>query len=209
MKNILRYIIKMICITCDTSIAHNTTWWLIVETWKTAPYDTHAVLYHISCTNTHINWYITPLSCNIHIKYVVKKFRLLSVYMLYRYKTIWHYTTYNIKLVSFKNTYILYKHHVMFFYHTQINCIITIQISQNCLFVDVSIYPCIDIELCGHCFALPCECVPINIVMKEGNGKSKHFKNLMKENEICTMKCIDKVWHNDQSWMLMHFMCIM
>ena len=32
---------------------------------------------------------------------------------------------------------------------------------KNDLFVDVSIYPCIDIELCDHCFALPCECVPI------------------------------------------------
>ena len=60
-------------------------------------------------------------------------------------------------------------------------------------------------ELCDHCFALPCECVPINIVMKEGNGKLKHIKNIIKENEICTMKCIDKVCHNDESLMLMHF----
>ena len=43
----MRYIIKMIYITCDTSIAHYTTWQLIIETWKTAPYDTHAVLYSI------------------------------------------------------------------------------------------------------------------------------------------------------------------
>ena len=74
--------------------------------------------------------------------------------------------------------------------------------------VDVNIYPCIDIELCDHCFALPCECVPNNIVMKEGNGKLKHFKNIMQDNEICTMKCIDKVFHIDQSLMLMHFICI-
>ena len=82
------------------------------------------------------------------------------------------------------------------------------KISQIYLFVDVSIYPCIDIELCNHCFALPSECVPINIVMKEGKGELKHFKNLMKGNEMCTMKCIDKVYHNNQSLMLMHFMCI-
>ena len=63
----------------------------------------------------------------------------------------------------------------------------------------MSIYPCIDTELCHHCFALPCECVPINIVMKEGKGKLKHLKNLMKENEICTMKYVDKICHNDQS----------
>ena len=52
------------------------------------------------------------------------------------------------------------------------------------------------------------ECAPINIFMKEGKGKLKHFKNLIKENEICTMKCIDKICHNDQSFMLMHFICI-
>ena len=69
-------------------------------------------------------------------------------------------------------------------------------------------YSCIDIEICDHCLALPCECVPINIVMKEGKGKLKHFKNQMKENEICTVKYIDKVCHSDQSLMLMHFMCI-
>ena len=48
---------KMIYITCDTSIAHDTTWQLIVETWKTAPYDSHAVLYsitHDGHVQTHI-----------------------------------------------------------------------------------------------------------------------------------------------------------
>ena len=74
--------------------------------------------------------------------------------------------------------------------------------------LDVSIYPCIDTELCHHCFSLPCDCVPMNIVMKEGKGKLKHFKNLMKENEICTMKYNDKICHNDQSLMLIHFRCI-
>ena len=74
--------------------------------------------------------------------------------------------------------------------------------------VVVSIYQCIDIELCDHCFALQCECVPINICMKEGKGKLKQFKNLMTENEICTMKCIDKICHNDQSFMFKHFICI-
>ena len=44
--------------------------------------------------------------------------------------------------------------------------------------------------------------------MKEGKGRLKQLKNLMKENEICTMKCIDKICHNDQSFMFMHFICI-
>ena len=63
-------------------------------------------------------------------------------------------------------------------------------------------------QLCHQCFSLPCDCVPINIVMKEGKGKLKHLKNLMKENEICTMKYIDKIYHSYESLMLMHFMCI-
>ena len=75
--------------------------------------------------------------------------------------------------------------------------IITTQTSQNFIFVDGSIYPCIDIELYYCCFALPCECEPINIVMKEGKGELKHFKNLMMEHKICTIKCVDKISHND------------
>ena len=82
------------------------------------------------------------------------------------------------------------------------------KVPKNYLFVDMSIYPCIDTELCDYCFTLPCKCVPISIVMKDGKGKLKHLKNLMKENDICTMKYIDKICHNDQSLMLMHFMCI-
>ena len=65
------------------------------------------------------------------------------------------------------------------------------------IFVDVSIYPCIDIELCHCCFVLPCECVPIDIVMKEGTGELKNLKNFMKEHEICTIKCVDKICYND------------
>ena len=93
-------------------------------------------------------------------------------------------------------------------YHTYINFIITTQTSQNYLFVDVSIYPCIDIELCDHCFALPCECVPINIFTKEGKCELKHFKNLIKENWIFTMKFVDKMCHNDPLFMLIYFICI-
>ena len=54
--------------------------------------------------NTHIDWYISLLLHNIHIKYVIKNLRLLLVYMIYRYKTMWHETTCKIKLVSLKNT---------------------------------------------------------------------------------------------------------
>ena len=45
---------------------------------------------------------------------------------------------------------------------------------KNYIFVDVSIYPSIDIELCHQCFALPCECVQMDIMMKEGKGELKH-----------------------------------
>ena len=90
-------------------------------------------------------------------------------------------------------------------YHTHINFIITTQSPQK---LSLCRYPYIDIELCDHCFALPCECVPINIIMKEGKGKLKCFKNLIKVNEICTMKCMGKICHNDQSFILMNFICI-
>ena len=43
----MRYIIKMIYITFDTSVAHYNRQQLIVETWKTATYDIHIVLYSI------------------------------------------------------------------------------------------------------------------------------------------------------------------
>ena len=69
-------------------------------------------------------------------------------------------------------------------------------------------YPCIDTELCHQCFSLLCNCVHINIVMKEGKGNLKHLKNHLQENEICTMKYMNKIYHNYESLMLMHFMCI-
>ena len=42
------------------------------------------------------------------------------------------------------------------------------------IFVDVSIHPSIDCELCHQCFALPCECVQREIKMKAGKGELKH-----------------------------------
>ena len=36
---------------------------------------------------------------------------------------------------------------------------------QMISFVDVSIYQTIDHELCHQCFALPCECVQMDIMM--------------------------------------------
>ena len=76
---------------------------------------------------------------------------------------------------------------------------VTIKFLKNDLFVDMSRYPCIDMELCNQCFALPCECVSMSTVMKAGKGKLQHFKNLMKGYEICSMICIHKVYHNDKS----------
>ena len=40
----------------------------------------------------------------------------------------------------------------------------------NDIFVDVSIYETIDHDLCHHCFALPCECVQIDIMMTAKKG---------------------------------------
>ena len=42
--------------------------------------------------------------------------------------------------------------------------------------------------ICHQCFALPCECVQIEIMMKAGKGELKHWKYLMKEYNICTRK---------------------
>ena len=53
-------------------------------------------------------------------------------------------------------------------------------------------------ELFNQCFALSCDCVSVSTVMKAGKGKLQHFKNLMKDHEICTMTCIHKVCHNDK-----------
>ena len=87
-------------------------------------------------------------------------------------------------------------------YHACINFIIATQTSQKLYLCRCKYIPIIGIEQCHHCFALLCECVPIDIVMKEGKGELKHFKNLMKEHEMCTIKCVDKICHNDQSCML-------
>ena len=42
------------------------------------------------------------------------------------------------------------------------------------IFVDVSIHPLIDCELCHQCFTLPCECAQMEIMMKKGKGELKH-----------------------------------
>ena len=41
----MRFMIKMIYMTCDTSIAHYSTCQFSVETWKTATYDTDTIYY--------------------------------------------------------------------------------------------------------------------------------------------------------------------
>ena len=42
------------------------------------------------------------------------------------------------------------------------------------IFVDISIHPSIDCELCHQCFKLPCECAQMEIMMKTGKGELKH-----------------------------------
>ena len=44
------------------------------------------------------------------------------------------------------------------------------KVFTNGIFVDVSIYQTIDHELCHHCFALPCECVQMDIMMTAKKG---------------------------------------
>ena len=119
-----------------------------------------------------------------------------SVCGMYREKTIRQEKNMKHKTSKFKkNTYMLYNTLLCFISHSDKLHHNYNKVPKNYLFVDVSIYPCIDTELCDHCFALPCECIPIIIVKKEGEGKLKHLKNLMKENEICTIKYIDKICH--------------
>ena len=77
-------------------------------------------------------------------------------------------------------------------YHTHINFHHNYTNFQKLSLCRCKYNPCLDIELHDHCFALPCECVPIGILMKEGKGELKHFNNLMKENEIFTIKCVEK-----------------
>ena len=57
-------------------------------------------------------------------------------------------------------------------YDYDITCNITLtsmssechKVFTNDIFVDVSIYQTIDYELCQHYFALPCECVQMDIM---------------------------------------------
>ena len=44
------------------------------------------------------------------------------------------------------------------------------------IFVDVTIYPTIDCELCYHCFTLPCECAQMDMMMKPEKGELKSWK---------------------------------
>ena len=76
-----------------------------------------------------------------------------------------HETTYNVMLIMFTKKYTRYNDDITFHitltsmsseFHT---------VFTNDIFVDVSIYETIDHELCHHCFALPCECVQMDIMM--------------------------------------------
>ena len=63
-------------------------------------------------------------------------------------------------------------------YDYDITCNITLtsmsselyKVFTNDIFVDVSIYQTIGHELCHHCFALPCECVQMDIMMTAKKG---------------------------------------
>ena len=76
-----------------------------------------------------------------------------------------HETTYNVMLIKFTKKYTMYNYDITWSYHTNIHVIITSQSFTNDIFVDVSIYKTIDHELCHHYFALPCECVQMDIMM--------------------------------------------
>ena len=76
--------------TCDTSIAHYSTWQLIVEKWKSGTYDTDTVYYsmkYLVMSNTHVHWYITMLSHNIHISYFQNKFNIKNSVCVVHIKT--------------------------------------------------------------------------------------------------------------------------
>ena len=51
-------------------------------------------------------------------------------------------------------------------YHTHCNFIKTTKLPKYHIFVDVTIYPSIDCELCHQCFTLPCECAYMEMMMK-------------------------------------------
>ena len=61
------------------------------------------------------------------------------------------------------------------------------------IFVDVTIYPLIDCELCYHCFTLQCECAQMDMMMKTEKGKLNHKKYLMTGYHICIIKYVSKI----------------
>ena len=70
--------------------------------------------------------------------------------------------------------YSLYKHHVTS--HMTLTAISykLQKLPKYHIFVDVTIYPLIDFELCHQCFTLPCECADMEMMMKTGKGKLNH-----------------------------------
>ena len=120
-----------------------------------------------------------------------KNLRFLLVYMLYRYKTMWHETACYIKLMSQKYIYVILTWSYVL-YDTQMSWIITIQSSQRWSFCRGEYIPMHRHWMMSSLLSIPCDCVPMNIVMKEGKGKLKHLKNLLKENEIH--------WQNIPQW---------
>ena len=67
-------------------------------------------------------------------------------------------------------------------YNCDITCNITLtsmsselhKIFTNDIFEDVCIYQTIDHELCHHCFALPCECVQMDIMKTTKKRLAEH-----------------------------------
>ena len=64
--------IKMIYITCDTSIAHYSTWQFSVETWKTATFDTHTVYYSMKY-DSHLLEILQSQSQDTLVNWNIKK----------------------------------------------------------------------------------------------------------------------------------------
>ena len=74
----------------------------------------------------------------------------------------------------FKLKYSLYEHNVTWDITLASISSELHKLPNNYNFADVSIYLSIDCELCHQCFALPCECVQMDILMKAGKGELKH-----------------------------------
>ena len=140
--------IQMIYMTSDTSTAHYSKWQFSIETWKTATYDTHTVwnmiaIYKYTYTLVH-NYAFTQ---HTHIIFS-EKFRItvavcvMLIKNCVTWKNMQHHTS-NLQTEIYSILTLCY-----LLYHTHINFIITTWTSQNYIFVDVSIYRCIDIELC-------------------------------------------------------------